>query len=156
MMQNAELSVLKERLAYVPENGVLTWAISRRGTAKAGTIAGTVDTHGYRQIKINGRLVLAHRIVWAMHHGTWPTGQIDHINGDRLDNRIDNLREVDQRGNSSNSPKHRAGKLVGCYFQKQIKKWVAQYRENGRTYHLGCFSSEHEAHSAYLEHIALK
>jgi hypothetical protein len=97
---------------------------------------------GYLCVDILGRNYKAHRVIWAYHHGEWPAGQIDHINGDRCDNRLSNLRVVT---NAINSKNRRAGTantsgFVGVGWLKVRKKWGAQIMVNGKTISLGRFS----------------
>lgn len=107
----------------------------------------------YKQVKIQGRWYRIHTLVWFFETGKWPKKIIDHVNGNQWDNRFENLREVDVRGNSSNQGIHRAGKLPGCYFEKPKRgprRWKSQLYLSGHTYNLGRFSSEEEAHTMYL------
>lgn len=76
--------------------------------------------------------------------------QVDHINGDRLDNRRCNLRIVTQRQNQQNQKKHRNGKLVGCSYNKTRKKWQAHIQIKGKQKNLGLFATELEAHEVYI------
>lgn len=76
---------------------------------------------------------------------------VDHINGNSLDNRKENLRIATHRENAQNQKKHRSGKLVGCSYDKQKKKWRAAIRVNGPQKILGCFKTEYEAHQAYMK-----
>jgi len=93
-----DVQALRSRLKYDPISGVLTW---RDGPA-AGREAGTISSDGYRVIFISGKRVKAHRAAWAIHHGTQPKHQIDHINRVRSDNRIQNLRDVTNAENQRN------------------------------------------------------
>lgn len=81
---------------------------------------------------------------------------VDHINGNTLDNRRSNLRIVSNRENQSNQKRHRSGKLVGSRFNKKTKKWSSKIRMNGKEIYLGYFSTEIEAHQAYLSELNLK
>ena len=83
----------------------------------------------------------------------FPDENIDHINGDKLDNRYNNLRKVSQRINCQNQNKHRKGKLVGATWNKHRNNWKSPYNKNGKTYHIGYFKTEKEAHDAYMEVI---
>lgn len=94
---------LRSILRYDPEMGAFTWLVQRGSRVRPGSIAGSVQTGGYRQIVINGQAYVAHRLAWFAHYGEWPTRQIDHINGVRDDNRIANLRLATQRQNAINS-----------------------------------------------------
>ena len=99
------VEVLREVLAYDPETGALTWLVDRNAQVRAGSPAGTPNGQGYTQVKLNQRRFKAHRVAWALHHGTDPGPLlVDHINRDRSDNRASNLRLVDARGNRANSP----------------------------------------------------
>ncbi|WBK39668.1 hypothetical protein [Xanthomonas phage L522] len=92
-------------LAYDPATGELRWKVARgrHGNAcKAGSVAGSVNSRGYIQVGVHGRLYQAHRLAWLLHHGAWPSQQIDHIDRDRTNNRIDNLRECSNSENQQN------------------------------------------------------
>ena len=90
-----------------------------------------------------------------MVHGHWPDGEVDHINGDKLDNRLENLRVVDRAGNSQNRRKahrdHRSCGLQGVTWNKQHKRWQAKIMANKVRYHLGYHDDPTIAHQAYLE-----
>lgn len=140
---------LKELLRYEPETGQLYWLVNRR-RARAGASAGTVDGNGYLHMSVLGKFYKAHRLVWLLTYGEWPAGLIDHINGDKLDNRLANLRVVTHRQNQQNRERHRAGRLVGCYYNKRAKRWQAYIKAQGERRHLGMYDTEQEAHAAYL------
>jgi hypothetical protein len=84
-------------------------------------------------------------------YGKFPKACIDHVSGDKLDNRICNLRDSNKRENSLNRNSHRSGRLFGCYFSNQAKKWQSRMRISGKSQHLGFFDTEIEAHKAYCE-----
>jgi len=104
---------LRELLQYDPETGVFVWLQSRRATASRGSIAGSNHKSRHRIIRIDGVNFYAHRLAWIYVHGPIPDGMlIDHINGQRADNRIKNLRVVTHKGNMDNlGIKHTPSKL---------------------------------------------
>lgn len=90
------------RKVFDYENGHLMWKMSNRGV-KAGSVAGSKNPHGYIDVMVNRRSFKAHRIIWEMHNGVIPDGlEIDHINRQRHDNRIENLRVVSRHQNMKN------------------------------------------------------
>ena len=99
-------------------------------------------------VKFKGRGILAHRLVWAMHRGEFPSFPIDHINGDVTDNRIENLRATTPRLNQQNRKSHREGRLVGTQFKGG--RWLARISIDRKKKHLGSFATEAEAHNAYM------
>lgn len=142
-------SQLKEVLHYNKDTGIFTWVKSGSGVRKT-LQAGSLQIRGYSQITINNKSYYAHRLAWLYIKGVWPKTHIDHINGIKYDNRIENLRDIPQRKNCQNYTTHRGGKLVGCYFKKQTNKWIAQIRINNKVTHIGYYNTELEAHKAYL------
>jgi hypothetical protein len=90
----------------------------------------------------------AHRLAWFLFYGEWPIYEIDHINGDKTDNRIINLRDVPDRINAQNMGIHRNGHLPGV--SKVGKKWRASIQIGKKQTHLGMFSTQEEAYRAYL------
>lgn len=122
---------------------------------RPGDRAGTVGPKGYIRIKFEGRFYRAHRVAWLLHFGVWPTQQIDHRNGVRTDNRIDNLRDVPPRMNSQNRRSANctnSNGLLGVSARRERKGFVAQIRDSqGRMKHLGRFDTAEAAHAAYLQ-----
>lgn len=139
-------------LDYNPETGVITWKVTR-GPAMAGRTAGRIQTRGYRQIKVGGKWLMEHRVIWVMTSGAWPTDLIDHINGVCGDNRLINLREATGSQNSQNhrrAHKHSVSGLLGAHFHKREGKWRAQINVDRKRKQLGYFASAELAHAAYL------
>jgi hypothetical protein len=112
---------------------------------------GHLNKYGYLVTTIKGKFMAVHRIIWILENKIFPNGIIDHINGNRSDNRPINLRLGDYKLNARNTYKTRAGRLFGCHFCKYTKKWRAQIKVNGKKFHLGRFNTEMEAHKRFLE-----
>lgn len=144
------LEELRADLAYDTETGVFTYVRSPSFRPFNGRVAGSKMTHGYIEICVQGKRYTAHRLAWFYVHGVWPKGTIDHVNGNRADNRLSNLRDVPQRVNAGNSSKHRSGKLVGTEFVGDKNPWRARMKVNGKSILIGRFQTEAEAHEAYL------
>ena len=141
---------LQSILRYDPETGVFTWAVNRSPRA-AGRLAGRVDERGYWRITINNHRYRAHRLVWLYVHGVWPTHQLDHINEDKADNRLANLREATNQQNRQNLTKpFRNNPYLGVSYYKNTNKWVAQIRYNNKLKRIGYFTTPEEARDAYI------
>lgn len=144
---------LKTSLDYDAETGVFTWKIRPSKAVKAGDVAGCVEKRiGYITIGIAGCIYKAHRLAWLYTHGEWPKGLIDHINGNKADNRICNLRDVFADGNSQNvrkpNKRNKSGFMGVIWYQN---KWRASMSVNGKSKWLGDYSTPEEAHQVYLE-----
>ena len=154
---------LRELLDYNPETGDLIWrerplemfkterdwnAWNARNAGKKAFTA--TISRGYKHGTIFKNGVYAPRAAWVIHHGRWPVHNIDHINGDPSDNRIDNLRDVNQHENMRNAsiPKHNKSGVIGVHWSKASNKWTAQITSGGRRIHLGVFDSKEDAISA--------
>ncbi|MDO8972095.1 MAG: HNH endonuclease signature motif containing protein [Saprospiraceae bacterium] len=149
-METLSQTRLHELFTY--EDGELIWQISK-GNAKAGKTAGCLNGAGYSQIQIDGQSYLTHRVVWMYIHGAWPTDQIDHINGIKTDNRINNLRECSPGENQQNRTpnKNSTSKFAGVSWFAKTKKWQARIGIQGKQKHIGYFTNELDAAFAYLE-----
>ena len=84
---------MKDLLNYDPDTGDFTWKVSTSNRVRVGQVAGTLRHDGYIRIKVNGKLYLAHRLAWFFVYGVWPVEFLDHIDQDKSNNRINNLRE---------------------------------------------------------------
>lgn len=146
--QSIAVAFFTEALVYDPDNGVFTWKI-QSGKARIGDIAGSPTKAGYIAIGIGRKKYLAHRIAWLLTSGNWPTDHIDHINGNRTDNRIANLRPATQAQNNLNRPKQTRSKSgsKGVWFVSN--RWRAGIRMNGKVEYLGRFGNKADAVAAY-------
>lgn len=135
-----------ENLMLDPVTGFLFW----RSGEKAGKRAGGMNSQGYRRIYISGRYEQEHRIVWMLFHGEWPILQVDHLNGNRSDNRPCNLRLAncsDQMRNRARPSNNTSGKH-GVTLHKKSGKWQAQIGVDGKSIYLGLFESIDQAADA--------
>lgn len=147
---------LHELFLYDAEAGVLRWRVAPCSRAKIGGIAGGVHKRTeYIRVNVDGAERMAHRVIWTMLKGQIPAGLvIDHINGDRADNRLSNLRCVTHQVNTQNRRKpasHNKLGFLGVRRMRGTNRFTAAIKDaNGLTHHLGGFASAQEAHAAYL------
>jgi hypothetical protein len=142
---------LNELLTYDPASGLLRWKIARNGRVKAGALAG-MNKRGYVAVRIDLVEFGAHRLAWAMHYGVWPKADIDHMNGDRSDNRIVNLRDVTRSVNAQNQRRAGAANKTGYLGVYELKgRFIASIKASKRTIHLGAFATPEEASAAYIK-----
>ena len=144
---------LRELLDYDPASGIFTWNVRTSNRIKIGDRAGSRHGGGYLQINIDGSNHLAHRLAWLYVHGAWPNEIIDHINGDRSDNRIANLRNVTPEVNAQNVRRpgiaNTSGAL-GVSWSRKERKFVAYVSVRDKSLYVGSFDSVADAHAAYL------
>lgn len=160
--------LLRKLLRYDPKTGKLFWRErvpnmfeGGKGTPEhscakwnarfSGTEAFTsIDSKGYLMGCVNCFKAKSHRVIWAMHYDQWPINQIDHINGVRYDNRIENLRLVTNRQNARNQRKNtrNTSGFVGVYYCKASQKWKGQINDNNGKRHLGYFRIKSDAIAA--------
>lgn len=155
---------LRDILSYDPETGFLYWKASPRERFRkysawkewnskwTGKRADTSNSHGYRRVKINGRMHGAHRVIWAIVEGSWPNGEIDHQDGDTGNNRIDNLRDVDRAGNAQNRRLNLNKSSTG-YFGVRLERnrFAASIQVRGKVIRLGSFDRIEDAIAARKE-----
>jgi hypothetical protein len=143
---------LREVLEYDPETGVFTWIKRTSIRIVVGKRAGCVNKDNYLTIRVDGEIEYGHRLAWLYMHGVMPASQIDHINGDRLDNRMSNLRLASQAINSQNQRRARSDNDSGLLgVSKKRGRWIAQIAADGRRVPLGTYATPDEAHAAYLD-----
>ncbi|GKK65532.1 HNH endonuclease [Klebsiella variicola] len=161
-MKEIDIGYLKCILDYCPSTGVFTWkkrareefssqrAHSTFNAKFAGKQCGSL-TNKYLTIRINNSLYYSHRLAWAMHYGEWPVGDVDHINMDKTDNRISNLRLARRRDNMNNLTATKSNKsgFIGVYWAKRERKWVSGITIDYKFHHLGYFDDPVSAASAY-------
>ena len=142
---------LKELLNYNPDTGIFTWKVSRGGVKKDAQAG--AKSQGYRNIMIDNISYQAHRLAWLYVYGKWPEKDLDHINLERDDNKIVNLREVDDSENKQNQRMYsnNTSGYKGVCWCKNRKKWVASITKNYKTQILGSFEDPLEASKAYIE-----
>jgi hypothetical protein len=144
---------VREALNYDPTTGFFTWVNPRSRRVRVGDVAGSLTNYGYIVIRLNNRAYLAHRLAWLYVHGNWPAGEIDHRNGVRTDNRLENLRDVPGAINRQNVRRAKSTSksgLLGVKWLPRLGKWQARITVDGRGMHLGVFLTKLEAQQAYI------
>lgn len=148
------LELLRASIAYDAETGVFTRLV-RSGNCRAGSPLGSLRANGYLTVSYQNQHRLAHRMAWLMQTGCEPTNDIDHIDGDRTNNRWSNLRAATRGENMQNERHARASNLssglLGVSWSKAARKWAAGIKINGKKRHLGLFDDKQAAHAVYLE-----
>lgn len=144
---------LRKLLRYDPETGLLWWIKTNSQRAPAGSVAGCLSKRtGYVSVGVNGKRMRAHRVVWMMVYNEIPS-EIDHIDGDRSNNRIENLRLVSRSGNNQNRgvQRNNTSGATGVSFDSYRSRWAARIQSNGKQISLGRFHSFNEAVRAYAD-----
>lgn len=141
---------LRSILDYDPATGIFTWKISTANNVKVGDVAGCTTGEGYLHISICSSRYKSHRLAWLYVYGEWPSLDIDHINRNRSDNRIANLRDVSHKQNLQNTGKysHNTSGHPGVSWSKCVSKWRARIAHDQKHIHLGCFTDIEEAIAA--------
>jgi hypothetical protein len=164
--------MLRDALDYEPETGRLIWkrrnaryftgpsvrSPDRRANGWNAKWSGktaftTINPNGYLCGAVFGIPIVAHRVAWTIIHGEWPLGEIDHINGDKLDNRIANLRDVTREENLHNQPRRvtNTSGVTGVFWNARSKNWRAYICINSRLTHIGYFKNFDDAVAARKE-----
>jgi len=138
-----------EFLRYDPSTGFLFWIKSPSHNVKAGDMANSVDVKGYGRVMLKKKAYKAHRVAWLLYYGDWPSGMLDHSNGNSLDNRIENLREVDWNQNACNRGKILGKTSVYKGVCKSGKNWLSLICKDGDQRKIGKFTCDKEAALAY-------
>lgn len=137
--------VARAALSYDPGTGQLTRLTGCSAGAPAGFFRGT----GYIGVSVRNRTYPAHRIAWLITYGHWPTGEIDHIDGDKANNRLANLRDVPKSINGHNRPVRRGSASGVKGVSPKKGRWVAQICVDGVRHRLGSFTTKEAAGEAY-------
>ena len=147
MIRKLTLDRLKQLIHYNPNTGVFTWLAPTFGRRKAGKAAGYLRKDGYIALQVDGSLCFAHRLAWLYMHGEWPAVQIDHINRNRIDNRINNLRLASSQLNQQNRgiAKNNTSGISGVYWAAERKKWVVQIKHNRKPRYVGRYDRLEDA-----------
>jgi hypothetical protein len=141
---------LREFLHYEPDTGLFRWKVGRNWIAKVNSVAGTSDSEGYIIIKLNQRFIKAHRLAWALYHNQDPGSmQIDHIDQNKSNNKIVNLRLANPGPNSAYAGPQKNNKLgvKGVYFVDG--KFEVSCKKNRKNYYLGRYDTIKEASNVY-------
>lgn len=164
--EDISIDLLRQLLRYEPETGKLFWlprdvslfsddaskkAVTRQrwwnGLYANKEVRAFKKADGHFHMSIFGIRIYAHRVCWALHHGKWPVGVVDHINGNASDNKITNLRDVSPSDNMRNKPLL-VTNYSGCHgvsWYKPLSKWVAHIKVGGKRKHLGYFTRIEDA-----------
>ena len=142
-----------KKLSYDHETGVFRWLANGTRGVKAGDIAGTKNSYGYIVLSVGGKKILAHRVAWLFVYKDFPYGHIDHINRNKSDNRIANLRNANAEQNAQNRQKNckNTSGYKGVTWHKRDKKWQASITIKGHKKHLGYYKNAKDAYSAYVK-----
>lgn len=152
MRRLMSIDKLKATLDYDPETGVIRWLERSAWCVQVGQPIESVCDHGYVRFNVAKVSYYAHQVAWAWMTGAWPTHPLDHINGNRLDNRWANLRKADKVLNGQNQRKpHKQNSTGFLGVSRDGKKYRAQITVNMRTRKLGTFETPEQAHEAYIK-----
>ena len=144
---------VRELLDYDPETGVITRRVNC-GRAKSGSIVNSLQSRGYIRVALDGRYYLAHRVAMLIFYGEWPENLVDHINGIKTDNRIENLRSATLSENSMNRIKgtHNTSGIKGVCYVKSRRKWVGRVAKKfGHYGYIGLFKTKEGAEKAVIK-----
>jgi hypothetical protein len=157
MKEKISLDKLKSLLHYDPLTGEFTRIARTSSRTKVGQRAGRPTSTGYWRISLDRVDYKAHRLAWFYVYGVWPSGHIDHINRDKRDNRISNLRDVTESENRQNvllRADNKSG-FKGVHFSSRRQRWVAQISHMRRGKNLGAFPTAELAYEAYRKAAAV-
>jgi len=144
--------LIEDQITYDPDTGLFKW-LEPTYPKKPGWISGSQKGNGYLRIKVNQQQHAAHRLAWYLMHGKWPDNMIDHIDGNPLNNKLNNLRDVSSFVNQQNRKKAQRSSLTGLIgvTEKRPGRYYARITADGERKCLGTFDTPEQAHQAYLE-----
>jgi hypothetical protein len=136
-------------ISYDSKTGVMKWK-NGVNIRYIGNDAGSINKAGYVDIAYKGWRLYGHRVAWLLVYKEWPSNHVDHINGNRSDNRIENLRVATNQENSKNSKRHKGNTsgVTGVYWSKRANKWQAYICVDGKQTYLGVFKYLEDAERA--------
>ena len=137
--------LLQNKLVYNPITGKFLWRTGKHKNKEAGTVKGSLPDNGYIEIQINKKSYKAHRLAWLYVYGTFPPKHLGHINQNRVDNRIANLRLADDALNSKNQSIYKNSPTGYHGVTAHGKRWRARINVRGKKIHLGVFDTIEEA-----------
>jgi hypothetical protein len=155
--------ILHHLFGYNPEEGILYWLPRPQSMFKtyrtfkawnsknAGMPAYTAVNKGYHYGRTMGNTFMAHRVIWLLQTGKWPDSEVDHIDGDRSNNKWENLRLATHSQNNMNKSalSNNTSGVKGVFWNKRIQKWQSQIGLNGKRIHLGYYENIKDAAAAY-------
>lgn len=142
---------LTEIIEYDPATGIFKWKVGGRKRQR-GEKAGSTSGQGYNRITINWIPYRGARLAWYLTYGYWPK-EVDHINGNKADDRLSNLREVTRAENNINTKARTISGTKGVYWNARYRNWEARATRNGKSKYLGRFVSREEAVEARNKHL---
>lgn len=162
-MSNIPINLLRQLLRHDPSTGQIFWLYRHPEMFKNGKGAKAWNTRyagktaftsltkeGRAHGSLKGKYYFRSRVIWALEHGFWPIGEIDHIDGNRMNDAVSNLRDVSPRRNMRNckTPSHNKSGHIGVFWNTQKSKWAATIKVNRRNLHLGYFHKFEDACAA--------
>lgn len=137
---------------YDPGTGSFTWK-RRLGSRRSGKPAGTLAPHGYWVLTLDGIRYYGHRVAWLLHTGTWPVKDIDHIDGDKSNNQLSNLRLASSAQNSQNVSRHKdsTSPYKNVYWDARVNKWHVKIMKERKWYHFGSYYDIEEANAVAVQ-----
>lgn len=134
-------------------DGHLIWKMKVGPRVKVGEKCGHLRKDGYVQIIFQRKVYSAHRLIWFYVYGVWPKEEVDHIDGNKSNNKIENLRDVTKSQNQQNRKKTKSNTSgwKGVFLDVRNNKWYGKITVNKKKQYLGYFATAHEAHLAYCE-----
>lgn len=153
MSSSEQAAQLREMFHYDPQTGEFTRKVTTASRARAGDVAGNIHApSGYWVIRALGHQYKAHRLAWLYMTGAWPAHTIDHIDGDRQNNRWSNLRDVPRAINYQNKRSARSNSKTGLLGVAICNgRYQAKIAKDKKTFYLGCYGTPEEAHAAYVQ-----
>lgn len=144
-----DIGKLREYLDYDAETGTFTWKI-KSGRQPAGSVAGSLWPAGYIGVRVGGKAYLAHRLAWAFVHGEWPQADVDHVDRDKVNNRIENLRIATRSQNMANTGLRSTNSsgVKGVHWSSRAQRWIARVQKDGKHGYVGTFRHLEDAAAA--------